>query len=156
MNSHLVSRRRIVLLPLATFGALPLVGCDRKPPEVELSFQSEGDFPIFTPRELSVPTGAHVRLTFHHSGTILTQTHNWVLVRPDMAHAVDMDGTEAGEENNWLKKDDPRVIAATPLIPKGASVTIEFTAPAPGDYPYICTTPGHADDMHGILHVTRN
>ena len=78
-----------------------------------------------------------------------------MLVKPGAAHAVDMDGTAAGEESNWLKKDDPRVVAATPLIPKGASVTIEFTAPVPGDYPYICTTPGHAEDMHGILHVTR-
>ena len=97
-----------------------------------------------------------MKLTFHHAGTILSQTHNWILVKPGMAEAVDMDGMDAGEQSNWLKKDDPRVIAATPLIEKGASVTIEFTAPAPGDYPYICTTPGHSEDMHGILHVTRN
>ena len=34
--------------------------------------------------------------------------------------------------------------------------TIEFTAPAePGDYPYICTFPGHWRLMNGVLHVTK-
>jgi azurin len=154
MRSDLLSRRRCALLSLAALGAL--AACDRKPREVELYVESDGDFPIFKPKELSCPTGAHVRLTFHHSGTILTQSHNWVLVRPGTVEGVLTDGEEAGEDSNWLKKGDPRVIAATPLIGKGASVTIEFTAPVPGDYPYICTTPGHADDMNGILHVTRN
>jgi plastocyanin len=34
-------------------------------------------------------------------------------------------------------------------------VAIEFTAPsAPGDYPYVCTFPGHST-MRGILKVTK-
>jgi azurin len=101
-----------------------------------------------------VPAGAHVRLTFHHSGAILSQKHDWVLVKPGDLKAVDRDGQNAGENSNWLKPHDPRVIAATPLIPKGGSATVEFTAPAAGDYAFFCSTPGHSEDMHGILHVT--
>ena len=117
---------------------------------------SDGDFPYFVPDELTVPTGARVSLTFHHAGEILTQSHNWVLVKPGTMEAVEKAGIEAGEKNNWLKKGDPNVLTATPLIGKGAHVIFEFIAPAPGDYPFMCTTPGHGEDMHGILHVTPN
>jgi azurin len=37
---------------------------------------------------------------------------------------------------------------------KGEQVRIDFIAPAPGEYPFICTYPGHAAFMHGVLHVT--
>ena len=149
----MLERKKIVRVLPALVAAM-IGGCeDRK--RVELYVESEGDFPFFNPDTLTCPWGAQVRLTFHHAGTVLTQSHNWVLVKPDAAEAVELAGIEAGEENGWLRKADPRVIAATPMIEKGATVSIEFTAPAPGEYPYICTTPGHAEDMHGILQVTR-
>ena len=132
-----------------------LAGCESQE-QIDLYVESDRDFPIFTPDTLTCRTGARVRLTFHHAGAIITQNHNWVLVRPGAAREVEEAGLAAGEEQGWLRKGDPRIIAATPLIEKGATVTIDFTAPAPGDYPYICTTPGHAEDMHGILHVTRS
>jgi hypothetical protein len=33
-------------------------------------------------------------------------------------------------------------------------VSVSFVAPTPGDYPFLCTNPGHGAVMHGILHVT--
>jgi azurin len=30
---------------------------------------------------------------------------------------------------------------------------VTFTAPAAGDYPYICTFPGHYMTMRGVMHV---
>ena len=37
----------------------------------------------------------------------------------------------------------------------GNSVEVTFTAPStPGDYPYICTVPGHFYMMKGIMKVT--
>ena len=48
---------------------------------------------------------------------------------------------------------DPRVIAATPLCDKGKTVMVQFVAPPPGDYPFVCST--HPEDMRGVLHVTR-
>ena len=157
MISNSLPRRRAIVMSLC---ALPvLAGCSKPKSaekEVELTIASDGDFPFFVPDELTVPTGARVKLTFHHSGEILTQSHNWVLVKPGTMEAVEKAGIEAGEASNWQKKDDPNVLAATPLIGKGAHVTFEFTAPAPGDYPFMCTTPGHGEDMHGILHVTQS
>jgi azurin len=154
MKRRAVLKRGTALLSYVALGGIPLAACD-KPRLVELYVETDRDFPIFKPRELTCPAGARVRLTFHHAGSILTQSHDWVLVQPGTADAVAMAGAAAGEENNWLKPGDPRVIAATPLIAKGGTAVIEFTAPVPGDYPFICTTPGHAENMNGILHVTR-
>lgn len=155
MPASLPTRRAFVLSVsgLALFAAAQAAENTK---DVELMIASDGDFPYFVPDELTVPTGARVSLTFHHAGEILTQSHNWVLVKPGTMEAVEKAGIAAGEENNWLQKNDPNVLAATPLIGKGKHVTFEFTAPAPGDYPFLCTTPGHGEDMHGILHVTPN
>jgi putative membrane-bound dehydrogenase-like protein len=46
------------------------------------------------------------------------------------------------------------VLSATPLVQPQQSATITFTAPAtPGDYPFVCTFPGHWLTMRGVLRV---
>ncbi|NIP98578.1 MAG: hypothetical protein GWO24_36275 [Akkermansiaceae bacterium] len=50
--------------------------------------------------------------------------------------------------------DHPEVLHATPLVSPGESGRVTFTAPAvKADYPFVCTLPGHALTMKGILHV---
>ena len=55
----------------------------------------DGDFPFFVPDEFTVPTGAKVTLTFHHTGQIMTQFHNWVLVKPGKMEEVEEAGIKA-------------------------------------------------------------
>ena len=145
--------RRQVLFGLAALLS-PLCGCGRKresePKVIDLYVASDGDFLAFKPDELTCPAGATVRLTFHHAGRILTTRHNWILTYPDKVEALTK---EAEDDDGILPKDEPRVIAATPLCDKGMSVMVQFVAPPPGDYPYICST--HPEDMTGVLHVTK-
>jgi len=148
-----LSRRRLVL-GLVTV-PLMFVGCRRKKATaqqvVDLLIESDGDFLAFIPDTLTCPTGALVRLTFHHKGKFLSARHDWVLVHQGQMDAVD----KAVEQNEGIiPKDDPRVIAWTPMCDKGGMVMAQFTAPAPGDYPFFCSTPGHGECMNGILHVT--
>ena len=148
-----LSRRRLLLGCLAVSSAW--LGCRRQAPEqrvVDLSIESDGDFLAFRPDTLTCPSGALVRLTFHHKGKFLSARHNWVLVYPGQMEAVDKD---VDDNEGIIPKDDPRVIAATPMCDKGGMVMAQFTAPAPGDYPFFCSTPGHGECMNGILHVTR-
>lgn len=121
---------------------------------VELHIATDGDFLGFVPNELWCPTGAHVRLVFHHAGTRVPQQHNWMLVKPGTLDDVEKAATAAGEANGWVPQNDPRVLAATPLCNPGETVSVEFTAPAPGDYPFFCSYPGHGAEMRGVLHVT--
>ena len=144
----MVSRREfvvaVVLLPTAIFADMPAT--------VSLYVASDGDFLAFKPAELTCPAGARVRLTFHHAGRRVQQKHDWVLLKPGTADAFMQAVLAAGQKDNWMPPDDPRVLAATPQIDPGESVTIEFTAPPPGDYPFVCTYTGHV--MRGVLHVT--
>ena len=149
-----LSRRRLLfgslIIPLA------LVGCGRKRTSsgqqiVDLFIESDGDFLAFRPDTLTCPSGALVRLTFHHAGQFLSALHNWVLVSPNQMEAVDKD---VEKTDGIISKDDSRVIAAVPMCGKGETVMTQFTAPPPGDYPFFCSTPGHAVEMNGILHVT--
>jgi azurin len=149
-----LSRRRLLLGSMAV--PLTLLGCGRKKetPEqqvVDLFIESDGDFLAFRPDTLTCPSGALVRLTFHHGGKFLSARHNWVLVYPGQMEAVDKD---VEHTEGIISKGDPRVIEATPMCDKGGTVVTQFTAPAPGDYPFFCSTPGHGECMNGILRVT--
>jgi azurin len=124
------------------------------PPQVDLLIESDGDLLAFKPKELSCSSGARVRLTFRHTGQYISYEHNWVLILPHTFDEVTQAAVAAGEQNGWVPPHDRRVLAATPLCGRGQQATIEFTAPAPGDYPFICSNPGHPQDMWGVLHVT--
>ena len=142
--------------------AAALAGCAKAPPPtVRLNIESDGDYLAFKPDRLSVPAGARVVLTLAHKGKILSQEHDWVLARPGTMPSILADSDRAaiaaaGAEASFLKPGDPRIIAATRRIRKGETASVEFTAPGPGDYPFFCSTPGHAEDMQGVLHVTAN
>ena len=138
-----------VTLPLTLFA------CGRKRTSeqqvVDLYIQSDGDFLAFKPDELTCQAGALVRLRFHHAGRFLSARHNWVLVYPDQMEAVDKD---AEKTEGVVSTDDLRVIAVVPMCDKGDTMMTQFIAPSPADYPFFCSTPGPAEDMNGILHVT--
>ncbi len=61
-------------------------------------------------------------------------------------------GPKAIEQN--FVPDIPEVLASTPQVAPGRKYTLYFTAPnEPGEYPYVCTYPGHGQVMHGVLRV---
>jgi plastocyanin len=46
------------------------------------------------------------------------------------------------------------VIAQSPMVSPRQAATIVFTAPTqPGDYPFVCTVPGHWVTMWGVVRV---
>ena len=58
-----------------------------------------------------------------------------------------------GNAKNFVPETDD-VLFHTALTQPNATETIFFTAPTkPGDYDYVCTFPGHAALMKGILRV---
>ena len=98
--------------------------------------------------------GARVRLIFRNSDDML---HNFVLCAPGKGQAV---GAAAmtfgldGAEKNYVP-DSADVLFHTALTQPSATDTIFFTAPTtPGDYEFICSFPGHAMLMKGVLRVT--
>ena len=59
----------------------------------------------------------------------------------------------SASDNEYIPDDDA-IFAYTPLAQPGQTVEVTFTAPEePGDYPYICTFPGHYSMMQGTMTV---
>src|SRR5271169_2943224 len=113
-HGALLARRRSLLATLAL--VLLALGCGRRVKSeqqvVDLRIESDGDFLAFRPDTLTCPAGALVRLTFHHTGRFISARHDWVLTHPDQLEALSKDCLE---NDALLPKNDPRVIAATPL-----------------------------------------
>jgi putative heme-binding domain-containing protein len=84
--------------------------------------------------------------------------HNVVLVAPGALAAVGLAAEQmAADPNAWslgFVPDRPEVLAATRLVAPGETEVLRFDAPeASGDYPYLCTFPGHWARMNGTMHV---
>ena len=63
-----------------------------------------------------------------------------------------MESVEAGQNLEFIP-NNKNVIAASKLAYPGDSVKLEFNAPEPGNYEFVCTYPGHAEMMRGYFFV---
>jgi putative membrane-bound dehydrogenase-like protein len=109
----------------------------------------------FSLPEFTVKPGQRVQLTLTNPDDM---QHNVLLLRPGTTEAVGaladaMAKMPDAAENDYVPPT-PDVITFSKLVDPGQSVTIEFTAPREaGDYPYICSFPGHWRLMRGVMHV---
>jgi glucose/arabinose dehydrogenase/azurin len=108
----------------------------------------------FSITALSVKAGARVKLTFQNSDDML---HNFVLTAPGAGNEIGVLASKMGlngQQASYIPVSSKVLFHTLLLQPKTTDV-IYFTAPEkPGDYPYICTYPGHFMVMKGVLKVT--
>jgi putative membrane-bound dehydrogenase-like protein len=90
--------------------------------------------------------------------------HNFVLIKPGTTDKVGAaadklaQGATTGAVTSRMQYVPrmPEVLSATPMLNPGATYRLTIKVPdTPGDYPYICTFPGHWRIMKGILRVTK-
>lgn len=91
-----------------------------------------------------------------HSGKLPKNAmgHNWVLTKTGDMQAVATEGMQAGLENDYLKPDDERVLAATKVIGGGESTSVTFDVnklSADQSYTFFCSFPGHWSIMKGSV-----
>ncbi len=104
--------------------------------------------------EILVKPGAKVKLTFENADDM---PHNLILCQEgtDVVAMCNqqMEKPEEALKRNWIP-DDPRILLHSKTLDPKTSEVLEFTAPGkPGDYPYVCSFPGHAALMRGMLRV---
>jgi len=114
---------------------------------MEIEIGSVGNTMAFDKTKLTVPTGAEVHVTFKSNSTQDVLMHNWVLLMPGKEAAVAAEGLAKAPTTGY-------VVPGTAMAKPGGTTETTFTAPAPGNYPYICTFPGHYILMKGVLTVT--
>ena len=137
-----VRRRLLFAIPMLLS---VLLGCGRRPKSeqqqvVDLYIESDGDFLEFRPATLTCPTGALVRLTFHHAGKILTTRHDWVLTYPGQLEALTTDALK----NDGIPARRSACSRSDSVVRQGRNSDNTFVAPRLGDYPFLCAT--HAED----------
>ncbi len=142
---------------------LPALAQDADVAVIELKPSANASSPLaYEKTELSVKAGQKVKLTLNNTGGILPQPHNFLLLKPGKLDAVGAQANAMLADPQGMAKSyipeaaKPDILVNTKLVQPNQSETIEFTAPAEaGDYPYICTFPGHWMLMRGVMHVTK-
>ena len=114
----------------------------------------------FDKTEFTVKAGQKVRLTLVNPDDSLNlQAHNLLVIEPGTMEEV---GTAADAElsdpaflsDRHAIPTSNYVLYHTKLLQPGESETIEFTAPeSTGDYPFLCSYPGHWRVMNGVMIV---
>ena len=109
-------------------------------------------------KSFTVKPGQIVEIIFENTDAM---QHNLVITKPNMLSKVGQAGDKMmkdpkGADKNYVPSI-PEVLFSTPLINPGKSFRLTFKAPATaGDYPYVCTFPGHWTLMNGIMKVIPN
>ena len=106
-------------------------------------------------KELRAKAGELISLEFRNLDTI---PHNLVLVAPGRKEAVGLASNtmltdpEAAARHYVPESDD--VLHYTPMLRHNRRYSLRIKAPEePGDYPFLCTYPGHWAVMNGVLVV---
>ena len=97
-----------------------------------------------------------VELTLKHTGKmpVTAMGHNWVLAKTADFRSLAIAGQRAPAADDYLPKDDARIIAHTRLVGGGESTTVTFATAKlqkGGDYTFFCSFPAHWNVMKGKL-----
>jgi len=109
----------------------------------------------FIPRQLLAGAGEKLTVRFKNPDVV---PHNWLLAQPRALQALGEKCNLMITDPQGLAKhyvpDSPDVLAYTDMVQPQGEFIIHFTAPSDkGDYPYLCTFPGHWMVMNGVLVV---
>lgn len=149
-----------VLLALLATGcgpAKPPVAAAGSGPVTSITITGD-DRMRFAPTTFTVTRGTEITLIFDNIGSMPKEAmgHNLVILKPgtnvngfaasSMAHAA----------RSYIAPDlQDRVVAFTPVLGPKEKYKLVFTAPdEPGDYPFVCSFPGHTPaGMVGTMKV---
>ncbi len=109
-------------------------------------------------KEFTVEAGKPVVIIFKNPDFM---QHNLVIAKPGslkiVGQAADKLAPDPKAADLNYVPDIPEILFHTPLVDPQATRELEFTAPVqPGDYPYVCTFPGHWSIMNGVMKVTKS
>lgn len=127
-------------------------------PEVEEKCKIEvdsDDTMKFNKQELEIKSSCkNVALTLKNVGKApkTARGHNIVIAKASDKDGILSDGANEGDEKNYLKPNDERVIASTKLIGGGEEDTVVFPVSKFNkgeEYVFFCSFPGHYASMNG-------
>lgn len=108
----------------------------------------------FNVSELHVKVSEPINLTLKHVGKMAKEImgHNLVILKSGTDIAKFTEAALQAKDSEYIPQSED-IIAHTKLIGGGEESTIDFTINEPGTYDFICSFPGHAGIMKGIIIV---
>ena len=131
---------------------MAVTGAKREKP-FRITISTIEDKMLYDIKKFEVESGKSVILTFKNKDF---PPHNLLIVKPGKADEVANLAIALGNDGfgkQW-RPDTPLILWGSTMIDYDEETVISFTAPSPGDYPYVCTFPGHAMMMRGVMKVT--
>jgi azurin len=107
---------------------------------------------MFSEKNITVEEGSWVRIELYNEGVDAAMIHNILICNYGTRKEVAMKAIEAGADNQFIPNHKD-LVAASDIANPGESVTLEFEAPAKGNYEFFCSYPGHSQMMRGYLFV---
>ena len=123
----------------------------------ELILKPDAANPLMYDQKTLTAKAGKIKITLDNKSAI-PQPHNIMVLKPGSKDKVIALANGMLTDPNAMAKDyvpdSPDIIQHTKLIQPGQTGFVEVTLEA-GEYPYLCTFPGHAILMNGVLTVTK-
>lgn len=146
---------KTLLISLITLAATALGATAQDAVKLELTGNDQMQY---DKKELSVTEGQKVTLTLKHIGKLpkAAMGHNVVILQIGTQIPTFAMKCAPAAATDYIPQDEESkkmIVAHTKMVGGGESASVTFTAPAAGEYPYLCTFPGHFGLMTGKLIV---
>lgn len=125
--------------------------------DTTLVYITANDQMRFDVNEINVTEGQVIKLTLENKGKmpVASMGHNFVLLQPGTDVNAFADKAASERVHDYIPASEAAsIIAHTRLLGPGEIDDIIFKAPAAGDYPFVCSFPGHSLSMKGHLIIT--
>jgi azurin len=108
-------------------------------------------------KEFTVTAGKNVEIRFENPDAM---QHNLVIGKPKSLEIIGNAANKMITQKDAAEKGYvpaiPQVLFSSPLVNPNEIYRLRFTAPSqPGNYPFVCTFPGHWSIMNGVMKVIK-
>ena len=152
----------VFLLVTAAFGGSLLMRAadSAAAPRVIKIRAGAGNAMKFDVTSISAAPGESIKVVLTHAGTLPKNVmgHNWILLTAGNDPVAFAAAAAPEAENGYIPaKLKDKIVAFIPLLGPGESGDVTFLAPMePGEYPFLCSFPGHClVGMKGVLVVKK-
>lgn len=144
---------------LATTCAISLFSAVVLAEEVtDLVLKPDAANPLMYDKKALTAKAGKIKITLDNNSAI-PQPHNLLILKPGTKDKVIALANAMLTDPNAMAKDyipeSPDIIQHTKLVQPGQKAELVVEITEPGEYPYLCTFPGHSILMNGVLTVTK-
>jgi azurin len=146
--------RRLSLLSIALVSLAATAAAQPAARTIEIQV---GDNMRFNPAAIEAKAGERLHIVLKSTGAMpkLAMGHNFILLKKGTNPKAFVEKCANARASDFIPAEvKDQILGATGLVGPGETSEATFTAPASGDYDFVCTFPGHFTlGMRGKLTV---